>query len=235
MAKGRIGALIGWAILAGTAVLIAISVVVLFVIIVASTLGAAGLLLAVVIGLLGGMALAAGAIWIGTKLVLVPSVLMIERLTLMQSLRRSWSLTTGYFWRTFGILLLVNVMLSVAIQIITTPLSFFAGILSALINPNEDPGPMLGWFLVIYIITLVVTLLASAVAAIVTTATAALLYIDVRMRKEGLDLELTRFVEARQGGDSTVADPYLPRPEEVQYYSQSTAQPAPPAGQSPWA
>ena len=29
------------------------------------------------------------------------------------------------------------------------------------------------------------------------------------MRKEGLDLDLTRFVEARQTGDIGVANPYL--------------------------
>ena len=42
----------------------------------------------------------------------------------------------------------------------------------------------------------------------------ALLYIDLRMRKEGLDLELVRFVEARQAGDTSVPDPYLPRTGE---------------------
>jgi uncharacterized membrane protein YciS (DUF1049 family) len=60
--------------------------------------------------------------------------------------------------------------------------------------------------------------LSSAVVAVVTavglvlqSATASLLYLDLRMRKEGLDLELLRYVEARQTG-AEVADPYLPQP-----------------------
>jgi hypothetical protein len=38
----------------------------------------------------------------------------------------------------------------------------------------------------------------------------ALIYIDLRMRKEGLDLQLMRFVDARQAGNADVPDPYLP-------------------------
>ncbi len=52
----------------------------------------------------------------------------------------------------------------------------------------------------------------------------ALIYIDLRMRKEGLDVELVRFVEARQAGDASVPDPYLLRSGEH----------VPAAAGSPW-
>ena len=55
-----------------------------------------------------------------------------------------------------------------------------------------------------YIVTILVALVFGAIAAVVQTATTGLIYIDLRMRKEGLDLELTRFVEARNAGDSSV-------------------------------
>jgi hypothetical protein len=58
------------------------------------------------------------------------------------------------------------------------------------------------------ILTTVVTSLVGAVTAIISSASTSLIYIDLRMRKEGLDLDLVRFVEARQGGDNSVADPY---------------------------
>jgi hypothetical protein len=46
------------------------------------------------------------------------------------------------------------------------------------------------------------------VASVVQSAAVALVYLDLRMRKEGLDLELARYVESvAQGGD--VPDPYL--------------------------
>ena len=50
----------------------------------------------------------------------------------------------------------------------------------------------------------------SAIGMVILSATSSLLYLDLRMRKEGLDLELSRFVEARQAGQP-VDDPYLPR------------------------
>jgi len=58
----------------------------------------------------------------------------------------------------------------------------------------------------------------------------------VRMRKEGLDLELVRFVEARQVGQNGVGNPYLvhaaagsPPPPPP-----SMTQPMPPMNDSPW-
>jgi len=46
----------------------------------------------------------------------------------------------------------------------------------------------------------------------VMSATTAVIYIDLRMRKEGLDLELIRFVEARSAGEPEPPDPYLSAP-----------------------
>ena len=43
----------------------------------------------------------------------------------------------------------------------------------------------------------------------VQSAATALIYLDLRIRREGLDLELARFVEAKQSGDQAVPDPYL--------------------------
>jgi len=70
--------------------------------------------------------------------------------------------------------------------------------------------------------------LVGSVTAIITSASTALIYIDLRMRKEGLDLDLVRFVEARQGGDSSVPDPYLVAG------ASRTAGTAPAASDSPW-
>ena len=53
-------------------------------------------------------------------------------------------------------------------------------------------------------------LIVGAVASVVQSATTALIYIDLRMRKEGLDLELVQFVESAQSGRNIVPDPYQP-------------------------
>ena len=55
-------------------------------------------------------------------------------------------------------------------------------------------------------LTILIGLVLGAVADVVQSAATALIYIDLRMRKEGLDLELARFVESAPGAGE---DPYL--------------------------
>lgn len=208
-AKGRIGALIGWTLLVTVVVVLALGIAGVLIGLIIAFGGTAGL----VAGILLAIAVVAGAavlgFWLGTRLCLVPSVLMLERLPLRAALSRSWSLTRGYFWRTLGIQLLVSVIVQVVTTIISTPLQILLGFGSALVNPNGDETGVIVTVVVLYLITIVVAVVFGAIAAIVQAATTSLIYIDIRMRKEGLDLELTRFVEARQAGDSSVPDPYL--------------------------
>jgi hypothetical protein len=210
-AKGRIGALIGWTLLITAAVIIAFVVVSLLVGLVIAFGGTAGLVGGILLGIAAGLGATVLALWLMTRLALVPSVLMIERLPLRDAIRRAWSLTIGFFWKTLGIQLLVAVIVQVAASIITTPLSFLFGFGTFLINPNGEESGFMIMAVVLYVLTIILTLVIGAIAAVVQTATTSLIYIDLRMRKEGLDLELTRFVEARNAGDASVPDPYLAR------------------------
>ncbi|WP_394769508.1 glycerophosphoryl diester phosphodiesterase membrane domain-containing protein [Lacisediminihabitans sp.] len=225
-ARGRIGALIGWTLIVGAVLLVAFGVLAGLVALFVATLGVAGIVIGVLLGVFGGLGFLVVAAWITTKLSLVPSVLMIERLSIRQAVARSWKLTRGSFWRVFGIQLLVSVIISVISQVVSAPLGFIAPIAIGLLDPNGQQGAVTvvvtGALLVL---TVIVTVVFLAISTVVQTATTALLYVDLRMRREGLDLELVRFVEARQSGAAGVADPYLPREAGV---------PAP-AGDSPWA
>jgi len=163
----------------------------------------------VLLGLFLGLGFVALWAWVYTKLSLVPSVLMAERTSIRGAMARSWALTHRSFWKTFGIEILVAVMISVATQVITTPISFIGGMMSSLADPNgQSPATALTSIIGLYVVLMVITVLVSAIGTIVQSATIALLYIDLRMRKEGLDLELARFVEARQSGATGLADPY---------------------------
>ena len=208
-ARGRIGALIGWAMLVAAAVLVAVAVVALIVALLVAVGGAVGAGFGVLIAILAALGGAVLAFWLSTRLSLVPSVLMLERLPLRDALRRSWSITTGYFWKTLGIILLVSVILNAVSSIVSTPLSAIASYGGFLLNPNGSEDVDITFTLVTTLVLVVITTLFGAVAAVVQAAVPALIYIDLRMRKEGLDLELTRFVEARQAGDTSVPDPYL--------------------------
>lgn len=207
-AKGRLGALIGWSALVALAVMIGVAVLT----VVAALLFAVGGTVGIVFGVLsviGGVLVAVAVMaWLGTFLSLVPSALMIERLTLGRAIRRSWSLVSGSFWRIFGILLLILVIVQTVASIVTAPVSFLGGLGASLLNPTGNEEAAVATFIALYGVTLILSIAVGAVTVIIQSAAPALLYIDLRMRKEGFDLSLTRFVEARNAGDFSVPDPY---------------------------
>ena len=211
--RGRLGALIGWTILLAVAGIVALGIIVGLIVLFVSTLGTVGIVLGVLLGIVGGLGLAVVYAWLTTKLAFVSSALVLERLSIRGAIARSWSLTRGYFWRTFGIQLLVFVILYVASQIVSTPVSVIGSLVIALTDPNGQVSATTVIYYAIYFFVIVaLALVIGAITAVVETSTTALLYIDLRIRKEGLDLDLARFVEARQAGDTTVPDPYLPTP-----------------------
>lgn len=208
----RLWPLIAWfailfgLIIAALAVLIGVAVLI-------GMIGGAAIAVAILVGVLGSLVLAAAAIWLGTKTALVPSIIVLEQRGVMSSIRRSWSLTNHSFWKTFGVLALISVILYAATQIITTPVSFIGGLATSFLFPtgaSDDSGSFIVVTLVTYGLTLVISLVLGSIAAVVQSSAVAIVYIDLRMRREGLDLDLMRYVEARQaGGAHGVADPYL--------------------------
>lgn len=210
--RGRRGAVIGWAALNAAAGLLSVGAVTLALIGIGMT-GPAGVGIAVLLGFLLGAGLVVVFIWLWVKLGFVPAAIVLERTSILASMRRSWRLTGGAFWRTFGIRLLVVAMILVATSIITTPISLVFSLFGTVLQPNGSPESALtGTLLVSTIATQAVTAVISAVGLVINTATTALLYLDQRMRTEGLDLDLTRFVERRAAGEQGLADPYLPKP-----------------------
>ncbi|GAB2451936.1 hypothetical protein HD599_002513 [Conyzicola lurida] len=242
LAKGRIGALIGWSALVTGAVLVIVVLLATAIGLLVAFGGSAGVAIAVLIGICAGLGAAVLWFWIATKLSLIPSVLMLERTTLREAVARSWSLTRGYFWKTLGTQLLVNVIVQTAAQIVTFPVSLVLGFGAALLDPNGDAAAGVAFLVIIYIVTGIISLVFAALASVTASSVTALIYIDIRMRKEGLDLELTRFVEARQVGDVGVGNPYLPHdgPAASTVYGPPSAYgppstPLPPSTESPWA
>jgi hypothetical protein len=62
---------------------------------------------------------------------------------------------------------------------------------------------------VLYVVIGIVTVVVGAVGLVTQTSALTLIYIDIRMRKEGLDLELLHFMEAKHAGTAGVDNPYL--------------------------
>jgi len=209
-ARGRILALIGWAALLLLASTLVLGVIVVLIVLLAVSLGTGGIIAAVLLGILSFFGLIVAYVWLSTKLALVPSVLMIERLGIRESVARSWSLTESFFWRTFGISALVAVIVGVVSQVASIPLSVVTQFATVLIDPQGQKGSgYLVLFATVSLLAIVIAVVIQSITSVVQSATIGLIYLDLRIRKEGLDLELARYVEARQSGDTRVVDPLL--------------------------
>ncbi|MCS5734933.1 glycerophosphoryl diester phosphodiesterase membrane domain-containing protein [Herbiconiux daphne] len=205
----RILPLTGWFALLALAVLIGVALIIGVIVLVAA-IGPGAIVVGVLLGLLLGAAITALFVWLGTKLSLVPSVIVLEKAGVGTAMRRSWQLTAGNFWRTFGVIALVYAILYVATQILSTPISFLLPAAAAIVDPNNTGSGIVA-IGAIYLLFVAFTIVISAITSVIQASTIAVIYIDLRMRKEGLDIELTRFVESRQSGLDDWPDPYLPR------------------------
>ena len=108
--------------------------------------------------------------------VAIPS-LFAEGIGPVNALGRSWNLVRDNWWRTLGILIIVSIMVSL---IQTALAALFGGITAVLPGLSDDIRAGL--------LTTVSTLVDALVGAIQPIAIT-MLYLDLRVRKEGLDLD----------------------------------------------
>lgn len=200
-AVGSFWPLLGYALLLGAAQLVAIVALALLVVGVATT-GTVGVLLAVLLGLVGGAAYAVAYCFLLVKLATVPSAIVLEGLGIRAAIARSWVLLRGAFWRSLGLILLVFVIVWFAGQVVSLPFSLLGGALGGLVFPNggtptsgDDITSMLPTILLTSLPATVVTVIVGAIGQIAQLASLSLIYLDRRIRSEGLDLELQRYVE----------------------------------------
>ncbi|MFE7110644.1 glycerophosphoryl diester phosphodiesterase membrane domain-containing protein [Streptomyces sp. NPDC057575] len=144
------------------------------------------------LALLGFMAAFVVVIWLMVRFCLASPALMLERQSITTSMRRSAKLVKGAWWRTFGILALTGLLTLIVAVVITIPFGFIAmavdgdGIGSALTDGSTD----FGWpFLIVSSIGEVII---ATITYPLSAGVMALLYIDQRIRREALDLELAR-------------------------------------------
>jgi len=145
---------------------------------------AVGTILLTILGLLVLVALVGlGMFALYCKLSLAPAALILENVGVFEGISRSWALTRGYFWRVVGIQILSFLIMSFASAIVTTPISMLAGVLTAA-APSAQ------------ILALGMSVLLGNIVTAATlpfdSAVNALIYTDLRMRSEGLDVELRR-------------------------------------------
>jgi hypothetical protein len=147
---------------------------------------------AVALAVLGGMAAGVVAIWLMVRFSLASPALMLEKQSILKSVSRSAKLVRGSWWRVFGIQLLATIIANVVASIIVIPFAFLAAALSGggvggLLNSGTAE---LGWTFLI--VSGIGSVIGSMLTFPITAGVAVLLYIDQRIRREALDLDLAR-------------------------------------------
>lgn len=158
------------------------------------------------------------AVWLTTKLLLVPSVLVLERARFREALVRSWRLTRGRFWVAFGVTFLISAIMGIAAQVVSIPTTLVASLLGSVVAPTgaEDPSAVVA-FIVTLIAPQILILIIQAITLVVQSTGSALVYLDCRMRYEGLDQALIAYVERRDLGwtDEQQDDPFRVDPSRA--------------------
>lgn len=134
-------------------------------------------------------------IWVSIKIIVAPAAVVIEELGARDALRRSWALTRANWWRIFGIIVVVSIMIGVIGQVVTIPVSLLPVLLSGFISPHGGSEEAIALALAVGVVTAIVTALIGAVGYAFQTSVMALIYLDLRMRKDGLDIALLRMLE----------------------------------------
>jgi hypothetical protein len=148
------------------------------------------------------------ALWLMIRFSLASPALMLEKQGIKKALSRSTKLVQGTWWRIFGIQLLATIIANVVASIIVIPFTLLAAALSGdgVTGWLNSGGSSLGWtFLIVSGIGAVI---GSMITFPITAGVTVLLYIDQRIRREALDLELARAAGVQgYGSNATGATP----------------------------
>lgn len=152
-----------------------------------------GLVIAVAEGA-GLVACIVGGVWLWGAWAVAAPAFALERVGVFAALGRSVALVKRSFWRVWGIRALGWLLVYILTQLIALPFALLALWLSD-VDPLSTTTTAAHAGLYVAVIA-VGNLLASAVLAPVASAIDVLLYTDLRMRKEGMDIVLSLPAEA---------------------------------------
>ncbi len=120
------------------------------------------------------------------RLALTVPIFVLERRGPGASVARSWRLVRGAFWRVWGLRALMFIIVTAASAALAVPL-----VVVLVGSDSRDNVPLLALVLAVLLGAVVWAVTQPLVAASLT-----LIYVDRRMRAEGLDLQLTRAAQA---------------------------------------
>jgi hypothetical protein len=144
----------------------------------------------VLVGVVLGITVLVMSVWLYVKLLLSPVALVLEGVGPITAIKRSYRLVSGAWWRTFGIHLLAVVIAAVVAQVITVPFGLVGSFIS--VSSAGSGGTIDPFSFTQSLITALSTLVSSTIVIPFSAGVVALLYVDRRIRREALDIELAR-------------------------------------------
>ncbi|WP_316528902.1 hypothetical protein [Kitasatospora brasiliensis] len=131
------------------------------------------------------------AAWLWIRFSLAAPALMLEKQGVLTALSRSRRLVRGAWWRVLWITVLTHVLAFVVVMVIAVPFQIL-GLVLGFENldgqglPSTDPGTAM------VLLMAVAGIIAGTFTTPFIAAVGVLLYIDQRIRREALDIELAR-------------------------------------------
>jgi hypothetical protein len=133
-----------------------------------------------------GLAAVCLAVHLYCRFALAPCAVILEHAGIRTGLRRSGVLVRGAWWRVFGVLLLALVVASVVGNVIQAPFLLFGLVPGFFGGQGLEEGTTR-----LLILSYIGAGIAQTIITPFTAGVRALLYVDRRMRAEGLDVALT--------------------------------------------
>lgn len=189
--RGRILGLFGLALLSGLAIGVVFAVA--FAPMVIAVVAGSSSTVAVLLGVAGFLVAACVTTWLWVSWSLAAPAYILEGVSVIGALRRSFRLVRSQWWRVFGILLLSFIITAVLAAILQTPFTIGGTVLAATLG--GDGGSLLPML----VVTAIGTIIANTIAQPFRAGVVGLLYFDQRIRREGLDLELAQAAETGSG------------------------------------
>ena len=140
-------------------------------------------------------------LWIYVKVLLAPAAVAIEKIGPWAGIRRSWGLTNRSWWRTFGVLLLVGLIVGIAVSLISGGLTSVLGLFFPSDPSSASVDELLNATALSLVVSTLITTLIQSVGTAYLTLVMAVLYIDYRIRQESFDLDLGQIAAQSGTGD----------------------------------
>jgi hypothetical protein len=199
----RFWALLGAVLLPGLFVFGGATVVVLLLTLLAVGLAAAHIAaVGIALAIIGGLAALVFAALIYVRWYVTIPAVMLEGVGPTRGMGRSWRLVRGSWWRTWWIGFLATLIAGFANAIIKLPLSFAVGASTFSFASTSDQSH-------VSLLAVIVTSIGGIIATTLTTPLIAgvtvLIYADLRMRREGMDITLQAAAASADGGQGGAA------------------------------